>query len=104
MGRTKSGTSKHSEGGLYYHGHVDDDAVTHTDAESLEDGGQLARLGHDLCISPSSLNTCVNAIFKEADAITFSILNMSIKTVVGHIGHTPFVPPMHVLIASVNRG
>ena len=29
---------------------------------------------------------------------------MSIETIVRNIGHSSFVPPMHVLIACVNRG
>ena len=105
MRRAKSGTSKHSEGRLNDHGHVNDDAVANTDTELLlEDRGESTRLIHDFCISPGSLNTRVNAIFEEADAIPLSILDMSIETVVGHVSHTSFVPSMHVLVTCVNCG
>ena len=105
MRRTKSGTSEHSEGGLNDHRHVNDDTVTHADIELLlENRGESARLIHDLCISPGSLNTRVNAIFVEADAVALPLFDMPIEAVVGNVSHASFVPPMHVLITRVNCG
>ena len=56
-----------------------------------------------MAVSPASLRPSVHAIFEEANAVTLTSDNVTVKAIVGYVGHASFEPPVQVLVTRVNR-